>query len=319
MMRILVTGGMGFIGSNFIHYLMEKDSAYEIINVDALTYAANTRNTAALENKRRYRFVKGDIRNRQLIDQLMNSQIDCIVNFAAESHVDRSITDPSIFLETNILGTQVLLEAVKHNRHIRLIQISTDEVYGSTEHEFTEESLLKPSSPYSASKASADLLVQSYAHTYGIDAAIVRCTNNFGPHQYPEKLVPLTILRGLKNESIPLYGSGQQEREWIYVGDFCRAIELVMLQKGKSTVYNIGSGIRVKNVDMIRCILDEIGRSYNLITPVADRLGHDFRYAVNHSKISKDLGWQPAYTFEAALKSTIKWYSDNPKWWGEMS
>ncbi len=318
-MRILVTGGMGFIGSNFIHYLMEKHSSYEILNLDSLTYAANIKNTAALKNYKGYSFVEGDIRDRRLIDELVGPHIDCIVNFAAESHVDRSIAEASIFLETNILGTQVLLEAVKSNRHIRLIQISTDEVYGSTEYEFSEESPLKPSSSYSASKASADLLVQAYAHTHGIDTGIVRCTNNFGPHQFPEKLIPLTILKGLRNEPIPLYGSGQQEREWIYVKDFCRAIELVMLQRGRASLYNIGSGIRVRNIDIIKFILDEIGRDHSLITPVKDRLGHDFRYAVNHNKISKELGWKPVYTFEDALRGTIKWYTDNQKWWEEIS
>lgn len=318
-MKIIVTGGMGFIGSNFINYLLENNKSYEIINIDSLTYAANPKNTEALNNNSHYSFIKGDIGDLSLINSAVDSAIDCIVNFAAESHVDRSISQPSIFLETNVLGTQVLLEAVRNNKHIKLIQISTDEVYGSTLSEFTEESIICPSSPYSASKAAADLLVGAYLHTYNIDANIVRCTNNFGPMQFPEKLIPVTIFKGINNLKIPLYGSGEQEREWIYVRDFCRAIETVMLRGRKGSIYNIGSGIRKKNAEIIKFILDEIGADHSLINPVEDRLGHDFRYAVNHNKIKNELGWEPIYNFEEALRYTIRWYVDNQKWWEEKA
>lgn len=318
-MKIVVTGGMGFIGSNFIKYLLEKEGLYEVVNIDKVTYAANFNNTNSFNKNENYTFIKGDILDSQLINQVVDQSIDCVINFAAESHVDKSIHEPSIFLQTNIMGTQVLLEAVKLNKQIRFIQISTDEVYGTTDEEFTEETSLNPSSPYSASKASADLLVGAYNHTFGINTSIVRSTNNFGPMQFPEKLIPLTIFRGLNNLSIPLYGSGEQEREWIYVLDFCRAIEEVMLKGASGSIYNIGSGIRRKNIDIIKFILDEIGGNCSLINTVADRLGHDFRYAVSHEKITKELGWEPIYSFEEELRNTIRWYVDNQKWWEEKS
>ena len=318
-MKILVTGGMGFIGSNFINYLLENNKSYEIVNIDNLTYAANPKNAEAFNDNSRYNFIKGDIRDSSFINNVVDSTFDYIVNFAAESHVDRSISEPSIFLETNIIGTQVLLDSVRKNKHIKYIQISTDEVYGSTLGEFTEESVICPSSPYSASKASADLLVQAYQHTYNINANIVRCTNNFGPMQFPEKLIPVTIFSGLNNFKVPLYGSGEQEREWVYVKDFCRAIELVMLKGVRGSIYNVGSGIRKKNIEIIKFILDEIAADYSLINPVEDRLGHDFRYAVNHDKISRDLRWEPIYCFEDALRYTIRWYVDNQKWWEEKA
>lgn len=316
-MKILVTGGMGFIGSNFIKYLLEGKSSYEVINIDKLTYAANIKNAMEFNTNPNYSFIKGDIKDREIINGLINNSIDCVINFAAESHVDRSIVEPSVFLETNVLGTQVLLEAIKQNNQVRFIQISTDEVYGSTDMEFTEESNLRPSSPYSASKAAADLLVEAYLHTFGIDGCIVRSTNNYGPMQFPEKLIPMTIFKGLRKESIPLYGSGQQVREWIYVKDFCRAIEMVMLKGKSGEVYNVGSGVRKRNIDIIKLILDEIGAEDSLIHPVADRLGHDFRYAVSYEKIYKELGWEPIYSFEERFRSTIRWYIDNQKWWEE--
>lgn len=313
-MKLLVTGGAGFIGSNFIKYILKKYLTYKIINLDKLTYAGNLNNLTEIKNNKNYKFVKGDICNQKIVEKLIKD-IDIIINFAAESHVDRSIIEPSAFLKTNIFGTYTLLEAAKKYSIKRYIQISTDEVYGSIEKgAFKETDSLNPSSPYSASKASADLLVMSYFTTYKLPVLITRSSNNFGPNQYPEKIIPLFITNILRGKKIPVYGDGLNIRDWIYVIDNCRAIDLV-LHKGKiGEIYNIGANNEKTNMELTKIILDKMGKPTGLIEYVKDRLGHDRRYAVDCSKIKK-LGFKPKYEFIIALKKTIEWYKNNKSWW----
>lgn len=318
-MKILVTGGAGFIGSNFIHYIINKYND-EVVNLDKLTYAGNKENLKNIEDRTNYTFIRGDIADKTLVDRLVSNNVDVIINFAAESHVDRSINDPSIFIKTNIQGTQVLLEAAKKYEVKKFIQISTDEVYGSLGPDgfFTEESPLAPNSPYSASKASADLLVRAYHKTYGLPVNITRCSNNFGPFQYPEKLIPLFVTNALDDKSLPLYGDGQNIRDWLHVKDHCRAIDLV-LRKGKAgEIYNIGGNNEYTNLEITREILKILNKPENLIEFVEDRPGHDRRYAIDSSKIQKELGWKAEYSFIEGLKETIEWYKENTEWWKKI-
>lgn len=320
-MKILVTGGAGFIGSNFIHYILEKYLDYHIINLDLLTYCGNLENLKDTENNPNYNFIKGDIADNHLVDKIVSeNKVDYIINFAAESHVDRSIQNPKMFLESNIIGTQNLLEiAKKYHQKGQLkkyIQISTDEVYGtlgSTGY-FTENTPLAPNSPYSASKAGADLIVRAYHETFNLPINITRCSNNYGPYQFPEKLIPLMINNALNNKKLPVYGDGKNVRDWLHVHDHCTAIDLV-LHKGKiGEVYNIGGNNEKENIDIIKLILKDLKKSEDLIEYVEDRLGHDRRYAIDSTKIQEELGWKPKYTFEVGIKETIKWYLDNSDW-----
>ncbi|MBB6176097.1 dTDP-glucose 4,6-dehydratase [Anoxybacillus tengchongensis] len=317
-MNLLVTGGAGFIGSNFVRYMLEKYPHYKVVNYDLLTYAGNLENLKDVENHPNYRFVKGDINNRQLVDYVVKTyEIDVIVNFAAESHVDRSITDPSIFVKTNVLGTQVLLDVAKENKIKKYVQISTDEVYGTLGETgyFTEETPLAPNSPYSASKAGGDLLVRAYHETYGLHVNITRCSNNYGPYHFPEKLIPLMITNALEGKELPIYGDGKNIRDWLHVKDHCAAIDLV-IHKGKSgEVYNIGGHNERTNNEIVHLIVEKLGVSKELITYVADRPGHDRRYAIDPTKIMNELGWKPQYTFETGIVETIQWYIENQEWW----
>ena len=316
--KVLVTGGAGFIGSNFVRYILEKYPNYKVVNYDLLTYAGNLENLKEVENHPNYIFVKGSINNRELVDYLVKThEIDVIVNFAAESHVDRSITDPSIFLKTNVLGTQALLDVAKANNIKKYIQISTDEVYGTLGETgyFTEETPLAPNSPYSASKASADLMVRAYHETYGLNVNITRCSNNYGPYHFPEKLIPLMITNALEGKELPIYGDGKNIRDWLHVKDHCAAIDLV-IHKGKpGEVYNIGGHNERTNNEIVHYIVEELGVSKDLIKYVSDRPGHDRRYAIDPTKIMTELGWKPQYTFETGIVQTIQWYIDNQDWW----
>lgn len=323
-MTILVTGGAGFIGSNFIHYMLEKHSDCKIVCIDKLTYAGNLRNLEKLLGKSNFRFVKGDICDRELVDKVFEEESpDVVVNFAAESHVDRSIENPDVFLMTNVLGTQVLLDASRKYGVKRFHQVSTDEVYGDLPLErrdlkFTEESPLKPSSPYSASKTAADLLVLAYHRTYGLPVTISRCSNNYGPYQFPEKLIPLMIINALNDKPLPVYGDGKNVRDWIHVNDHCEALD-VILQKGKEgEVYNIGGNNERANIEIVKMILKELGKPEELIRFVKDRPGHDRRYAICTAKMEKEFGWQPKVDFEQGLRETIKWYLENRDWWEEI-
>ncbi|MBU1298290.1 MAG: dTDP-glucose 4,6-dehydratase [Bacteroidetes bacterium] len=317
-MTILVTGGAGFIGSNFIHYMLETHPDYTIVNFDKLTYAGNLENLKSIENSPRYHFVKGDICNKQdVVNAIDKFSIDTIVNFAAESHVDRSIIGAAVFIETNVLGTQVLLDAAKENEIKKFLQVSTDEVYGSlgSDGKFTEETPLHPNSPYAASKASADLLALAYNHTFGMPVLITRCSNNYGPYQFPEKLIPLMIASALNDKPLPVYGNGLNIRDWLHVRDHCEAIDVV-LHKGKiSEVYNIGGNNEWKNIDIVKLLLNKLNKPESLITYVKDRLGHDLRYAIDASKIKRELGWEPRYTFEKGIDETTRWYLENKEWW----
>jgi dTDP-glucose 4,6-dehydratase len=315
-MRLLVTGGLGFIGSNFCRFMLEEHKDYEIVNVDKMGIGATLASLHDQENNPNYRFVKGDICNSQLLHKVIN-QVDAIVNFAAETHVDRSISDPYTFLQNNTIGTYTLLEAVrKHNPKMRMVQVSTDEVYGTAvEGSFTEKDPLNPSNPYSASKASADMFALSYHKTFNLNVSITRCTNNFGAYQLPEKLIPKTIIRALQNLSIPIYGSGTNIRDWIYVLDHCSAV-LAVLEKGEAgEVYNVSAGNEVANVEIVKRILGLLGKSESLITFVEDRPGHDTRYSLDSSKLKAKLGWRPKFSFQEALQSTVNWYVENKKWW----
>lgn len=309
-MRLLVTGGAGFIGSHFIRYMLGKYPDYRIFNLDKLTYAGNLENLSDVAKDARYAFVKGDIANKKLVDEFAE-QADAIINFAAETHVDRSIENPTEFLRSNVIGTQVLLDAARKHGHKRYIQISTDEVYGDIkEGMFTEESPLKPSSPYSASKAAGDLLCLAYYRTYKTPVIISRCSNNYGTHQYPEKLVPFFIKRLLSGEKVPLYGKGQNIRDWLHVTDHCKAIDLI-LHKGKvGEVYNVGANNEHSNLEITRRILSILGLKEDRISFVQDRPGHDVRYALNATKIRKELGWAPAVDFEKGFEETVKWYAN---------
>ena len=317
-MRILITGGAGFIGSNFIRHILNKYPEYKIINLDRLTYCGNLENLKDIQNKSNYKFIRGDICDSKLVDKLLK---DCnvIVNFAAQTHVDRSIVDSSEFIRTNFYGTYVLLESAKKYKIDKLIQISTDEVYGSIENgSFTEESALNPNSPYAASKAAVDHLIRSYFVTYKLPVIIIRSSNNFGPYQYPEKVIPLFITNALDNKKLPLYGDGLNVRDWLYVLDNCEAIELILHNKGEvGQIYNVSAGNEKTNLDLTKLILKIMGKSDDLIKYVTDRLGHDRRNSMDSSKIRK-LGWQPKYKFEETLGETIKWYQDNKEWWGKI-
>ncbi|MFF5993858.1 dTDP-glucose 4,6-dehydratase [Lysinibacillus sp. KU-BSD001] len=316
-MKILVTGGAGFIGSNFVNYMVRTYPAYTIVNLDALTYAGNLENLKESEGKENYRFVKGNITDRALVDSLFAEGIDVVVNFAAESHVDRSITNPDVFVTTNIQGTQVLLDAARKYEVKKYIQVSTDEVYGSlgAEGYFTETTPLDPNSPYSASKAGADMLVMAYHETYGLPTNITRCSNNYGPFHFPEKLIPLMIINALNDKPLPVYGDGLNVRDWLHVEDHCRAIDLV-LHKGKvGEVYNVGGHNEKTNIEVVKGILKQLDKPESLIKYVEDRLGHDRRYAIDPTKLQAELGWEPIYNFETGLKDTVQWYLNNRSWW----
>ena len=317
MRTFLVTGGAGFIGSNFIHYLLDRYDDVRVINLDKLTYAGNLDNLRDIEKDPRYRFVKGDICDEDVVDPLMK-EADVVVNFAAESHVDRSIGQPDDFIRTDVFGTFVLLEAARKHGVEKFVQISTDEVYGSTLGEsFKETDPLMPSSPYSASKAGADRLAYSYFVTYKLPVLITRCSNNYGPYQYPEKLIPLFVTNAIENKNLPIYGDGKNVRDWIFVEDHCNAIDVV-LQKGKDgEVYNIGAGNEKTNLEITEFILDFLNKPRDLMTFVPDRLGHDRRYSLNCEKL-KSLGWQPAHSFEEGMENTIRWYVDNRWWWEKI-
>ena len=314
-MKILVCGGAGFIGSAFIKNYFKNHPDHEIINLDSLTIGSNLENIKEVANNQNYQFVKGDIRNYETVNKLVND-IDVIVNFAAESHVDRSIANPKPFIETNILGTYNLLEAAKHHDKL-FIHVSTDEVYGDAENldSFTEKSLINPSNPYSATKASADHLVAAYNRTYGTKCITTRCTNNFGPNQFPEKLIPKTIIRAKKNLKIPLYGDGQQIRSWIYVYDHVQAIEDLIFKGVSGCEYNITAWNEISNRIIVEKILDLLGKSDDLIEFVEDRPGHDTRYSIDASKIQNEIGWKPKYEFKQALSQTVEWYEKNQSWW----
>lgn len=315
-MKLLVTGGAGFIGSNFIRYILEQHPDWEITNLDKLTYAGNLENLQDIQNKPAYHFARGDIADRELVDKILCQGFDAVVNFAAESHVDRSILDASPFVETNIKGTQILLEGARKYQVQQYLQVSTDEVYGSTEEGyFTELSPLDPSSPYSASKASADLLCLSYYKTHGLPVLITRCTNNYGYYQFPEKLIPLVITNALENKAIPVYGDGQNRRDWIYVEDHCRALEMVILKGQVGQIYNIAGGQEKPNLDIVKLLLNIMNKPESLITFVKDRPAHDRRYAIDCRKITKELGWKPSYSLEKAMESTVNWYMQNESWW----
>lgn len=330
-MNILVTGGAGFIGSNFIRYMLDKHPGYKIINIDALTYAGNMENLKSVEDSPNYSFIKADIRDRVKIDKIFSQfDIDIVVNFAAESHVDRSIVEPDVFLTTNVLGTQILLDVAKkhwkinpddkycreYKPNVRFVQISTDEVYGTLGSTglFTETMPLLPNSPYSASKASADLMVRAYHQTFGMPVNITRCSNNYGPYQFPEKLIPLMIINCLNDKELPVYGDGMQVRDWLHVLDHCSAIDTVLHKGVVGEVYNIGGNNERANIEIVKLIIKTLGKSENLIRYVKDRPGHDRRYAIDNSKITTQLGWKPTYTFEQGMRETIEWYLNNFDW-----
>ena len=315
MTTILVTGGAGFIGNCFIRHMLQKYSNYKIINLDALTYAGNLENLYDVKDNPNYEFVNGDICDRDLVTQIV-SGVDMIVNFAAETHVDRSITGPEIFIETNVKGTMTLLQAAKEFNIERYLQVSTDEVYGTLGDTgyFTETTPLAPNSPYSASKASADMLVRAYYETYKVPTLITRCSNNYGPYQYPEKLIPFFISRLLKCEKVPVYGDGLNVRDWLYVYDHCAAIDAVLHKGRVGEVYNIGGHNEKTNLEITHLILDAMNKDESSIEYVQDRLGHDRRYAISNDKITSELGWEPSVTFEEGILLTIDWYLNNKAW-----
>lgn len=320
-MKIIVTGAAGFIGGNFVHYMLKKYPSYEIIGLDLLTYAGHLETLEACKDNPKFKFYKVDIADAEEIDKIFNAQRpDVVINFAAESHVDRSIENPGIFIKTNVLGTQVLMDASLKYKVKRYHQVSTDEVYGDLPLDrpdlfFTEETPLHASSPYSASKASADLLVQAYYRTYGLPMTISRCSNNYGPYHFPEKLIPLVILRALNNEPIPVYGTGENVRDWLYVEDHCKAIDLI-ISKGKvGEIYNIGGHNERTNLEVVKAILKELNKPETLIQYVADRLGHDMRYAIDPSKMMGELGWEPNILFDEGIQKTVQWYLENRTWW----
>jgi len=318
-LKLLITGGAGFIGSNFIKYVLNKRPDYQVVNLDKLTYCGNLDNLKDVENNPNYKFIKGDICNQELIDNIVSEKPDAIINFAAESHVDRSILDPYSFLRTDIFGTYNLLEAARKYNIGRFLQISTDEVYGSTEKDsFFEKSPLNPSNPYSASKAAADTIANSYFITYKMPILITRSTNNLGPFQYPEKLIPLFITNLLENKKIPLYGDGLNIRDWLYVLDNCEAIDLILHKGKEGEIYNIAGENEKTNLGITNFILKEMGKDENFIEYVRDRPGHDRRYSLNCEKTKKELGWEPKSNFEEALKKTLQWYKDNEWWWKKI-
>lgn len=321
MKRVLVTGGAGFIGANFVKYMVDKYPTYEVFNLDALTYAGNLKTCQEVEEKPNYHFIHGDISDRAFIFNLFEKErFEMVVNFAAESHVDRSIVDPEIFLKTNVIGTQVLMDAARTFGVSRFHQVSTDEVYGDLplDHPdllFTEQTSLQASSPYSASKASADLLVLSYYRTFGLPVTISRCSNNYGPYQFPEKLIPLMISKALKNEPLPVYGDGKNVRDWLHVEDHCRAIDLILHQGRIGEVYNIGGRNERTNLEVVQTILKLLNQSESSITYIKDRPGHDLRYAIDATKLERELGWVPMYTFETGMLRTVEWYLTHRAWW----
>lgn len=317
-MKLLVTGGCGFIGSNFIRYMLEVHPDYFIVNLDDLTYAGNLENLDSFLDNPSYKFVKGNICNRMTVESIIREyNIESIINFAAESHVDRSIIGPAIFIETNVAGTNVLLEVAKDYKLKRFIQISTDEVYGSLgpEGKFTENTPLHPNSPYAASKAAADLLVLAYHHTFGLPVVITRCSNNYGPYQFPEKLIPLMIINAINNKPLPVYGDGLNVRDWIFVRDYCTAIDIV-LHKGKlGEVYNVGGNNEWRNIDIVKLLLKILNKPESLIQFVKDRPGHDRRYAIDATKIMTELGWKPTTPFDIGIQQTVQWYLEHESWW----
>ncbi|MGH1160898.1 dTDP-glucose 4,6-dehydratase [Bacillus mycoides] len=317
-MNILVTGGAGFIGSNFIHYMLKNYETYKIINYDALTYSGNLNNVKSIQENPNYSFVKGKIQNGELLEYVVKERdVQVIVNFAAESHVDRSIENPIPFYDTNVIGTVTLLELVKKYSHIKLVQVSTDEVYGSLGKtgKFTEETPLAPNSPYSSSKASSDMIALSYYETYQLPVIITRCSNNYGPYQYPEKLIPLMVTNALEGKKLPLYGDGLNVRDWLHVTDHCSAIDTVLHKGCVGEVYNIGGNNEKTNVDVVEQIIKLLGKTKKDIEFVTDRLGHDRRYAIDAQKMKNEFEWEPKYTFEQGLKETVEWYKNNVDWW----
>lgn len=323
-MNIIVTGGAGFIGSNFIFHMMEKHPEYRIVCIDKLTYAGNLSTLKSVMDNLNFRFVKVDICDREAVYKTFEEEKpDIVVNFAAESHVDRSIENPSVFLQTNIIGTSVLMDACRKYDVKRYHQVSTDEVYGDLPLDrpdlfFTEETPIHTSSPYSASKAGADLLVLSYCRTYGFPATISRCSNNYGPYHFPEKLIPLMITNCLYDKPLPVYGNGLNVRDWLYVEDHCKAIDLIIHNGRIGEIYNIGGHNEMRNIDIVKLICSELGKSEDLITYVADRKGHDLRYAIDPTKIHNELGWLPETCFNEGIRKTIKWYLENKSWWEEI-
>jgi dTDP-glucose 4,6-dehydratase len=331
MRTILVTGGAGFIGSNFIKMMLNKHPEYKIINLDSVTYAGNLENLKDIEDNPNYRFIRADIRDKKMTEEVFSSyDINNVVNFAAESHVDRSIEDPEVFFITNVMGTLALLDAARkhwkinpddnnckaYKQGVRFLQVSTDEVYGALGKTgmFTEATLLMPNSPYSASKASADLAARAYHETYGLPVNITRCSNNYGPNQFPEKLIPLTISNCLSGKELPVYGDGMQIRDWLHVSDHCSAIDAVLHMGVDGEVYNIGGNNEKANIDIVKLIVKTLGKSEDLIRYVKDRPGHDRRYAIDNTKITTQLGWKPEYTFEQGIRETIEWYMNNRRW-----
>lgn len=323
-MKILITGGAGFIGCNFVYYMLEKHPDYDLVCLDALTYAGNLRSLDEAMKSPKFRFVKGSIADKETVDTLFNEEkFDIVVNFAAESHVDRSIENPFIFLETNVMGTACLLDACKKYGVKRFHQVSTDEVYGDLPLDrpdlfFTEDLPLTASSPYSASKASADLLTLAFHRTYGIDVTISRCSNNYGPYQFPEKLIPLMIVRALEDKPLPVYGEGLNVRDWLYVEDHCKAIDMIIHNGVSGEVYNVGGHNEKQNIEVVKTVLREISKPESLITYVKDRAGHDLRYAIDPTKITNALGWEPETDFDSGIKRTIRWYLDNTAWIEEI-
>lgn len=323
-MKIIVTGGAGFIGSNFVYHMLDKHPDYKIICLDLLTYAGNLHTLERAMKNPNFRFVRGDIADRDCVFKLFEEEKpDIVVNFAAESHVDRSIENPELFLKTNILGTQVLMDACRKYGIKRYHQVSTDEVYGDLPLDrpdlmFTEETPIHTSSPYSASKAGADLLVMAYHRTFGLPVTISRCSNNYGPYHFPEKLIPLIITRALEDKSLPVYGTGANVRDWLYVEDHCNAIDLIIHKGREGEVYNIGGHNERTNLQVVKAVLKELGKPESLITYVKDRPGHDRRYAIDPTKIETELGWRPTYNFEQGIKVTVKWYLENKDWWEKI-
>lgn len=315
-MTILVTGGAGFIGANYVRLLLERGGD-RVVNLDLLTYAGNLENLAGCEDRDDYRFVRGDVRDRDLLDRLLaEERVEAVVNFAAESHVDRSIDGPREFLDTNILGTQTLLEAARRAGVDRFVQVSTDEVYGSLGAEglFTEASPIRPNSPYAASKAAADLVCRAYHHTYGFPVLVTRCSNNYGPYQFPEKLIPLMLANALEDRPLPVYGDGRNVRDWLYVTDHCEAVDAVLRRGEPGEVYNVGGHNEMENIAIVRLLLELLGKDESLITYVPDRPGHDRRYAIDASFIESELGWTPAHRFEDGIRATVEWYLAHRDW-----
>lgn len=315
-MKLIVTGGLGFIGCNFIRDVLKRHKDWEIVNIDALKYGSNKDNLRDIEGDERYSFVHGDISDPGLISGMIED-MDAIVNFAAQTHVDRSISNPESFLESNVMGVFNILESIrKANPKIRLVQISTDETYGdAVEGSFTERDTLKPSSPYSASKAAGDVYVLAYARTYGLQAMVTRCTNNYGPYQFPEKLIPKTILRASRSLKVPIYGTGRNVRDWICVLDHCRAVERVLEDGASGEIYNISAGEEKTNLDVVGKVLEALGKDPGSLEFVEDRPGHDLRYSLDSSKIRDELGWRPMHTFESGIEETVRWYIKNEEWW----